>query len=435
NGIISFPDHQEFYYDLTGNEWQAPIYNVNYTINLPKGITLSESDMKITGGYDGQNQEFADIRQVGPQKIQGSTFRSLGSRQGISAAVRFPKAYLDVANNNVTFYEQPEEKVESNPWYIAIPLAIFGFFVNFWNRMRKTNYVEDPKGVNPYPPEGLTSAHVGAFVDQIAHTRDIVSLLPYWGAEGFLEMKQVTDEVFLYKIKNLPPDYPEYEHIIFDRLFQYTEVAKLSDLKTKFYTTMYEAQKSLTAEVRRQEYYDPKYLELFRSWRVSIFPLAMIALGIGSLVLYGALLPALGFFTAALGGLILPFMKLPLTDKGARLKYEIEAFRRFLKNPDAKKIDTAIKEDANYFDKMFPFAVAFGIEKTFLTSLEPHMTSAPYWYYHDNTNASYSTFSSNFKPEVIQSAFTSAPAGTSGSSSGGGFSSGGGVGGGGGSSW
>ena len=38
--------------------------------------------------------------------------------------------------------------------------------------------------------------HVGAFVDQTAHTRDIVSLIPYWGSEGFLEMKDLKEKLF-----------------------------------------------------------------------------------------------------------------------------------------------------------------------------------------------------------------------------------------------
>ena len=72
--------------------------------------------------------------------------------------------------------------------------------------------------------------------------------------------------------------------------------------------------------------------------------------------------------------------------------------------------------------------------KNFLKRMKPHMQYAPLWYHMDNNNRSYSSFSTSFKPEVIQSAFSSAPQSSTGSS-GGGFSSGGGVGGGGGGSW
>jgi len=433
HGIISYPEHQEFHYDLTGNEWQAPIDNVNFTIKLPKGITLSPDDLKITGGRKNENLDIAEIQQIDPVTIQGASLKLLKEKEGLTAAIKFPKRYLDVANNHVTFYE-PTVPRETEPWYLAIPLAIFGFFLSFWRRLRKTNTDYDTNELQTYPPEGLTSAHVGAFEDQKAHTRDIVSLLPYWGSEGFIEMKNLGDETHLYRLKNLPPHYPEYEHIIFDRLFQDGERAKLSDLKTKFYQTLYKAQVQLTKEVKLQEYYNPEYLRLFRSWRLVLFPLGMIALGVFSVIYLNLIFLAVGFFIAALGGFILPLFRLPLTEKGARLKAEIDAFKRFLRDPEPQLLSEAVHNDPDYFNKMLPFAVAFGYEKAFMSSMEPHMSHAPYWYLMSTNDQSYATFSHAFKPEVIQSAFTSAPAGSSAGSSGG-FSSGSGVGGGGGGSW
>lgn len=440
-GIISYDDHQEFHYDLTGVDWPAAIRRVNFTIRLPRGITLNPSDLKVTGGRKNENLDIAEIRQIDPRTIKGSSLRPLNAYNGITAAIKLPKSYLDVASNKVTYYNSPQDSEsgssDSKPWYIALPIAIFGFFWSFWNKKRKTNYVEDNEGVHIYPPKGLTSAHVGAYVDQKAHTRDIVSLLPYWGAEGYLEMKQMEEETYLYKIKNLPADFPEYEHIIFDRLFSENEVAKISDLQTKFHTTLAKAQSLLTEEVGLQDYYDPEYIKLFRGPRVAIFPLAMLALGLVCIFGFQLIFLALGFFGAAIGGFILPFMKLPLTDKGAKLKHEIDSFNDFLKNPDKQLLDNAIKDDPAYFDKMFPFVVAFGLEKSFLSRVDPYMSTAPYWYLSHHQNNTFANFSSSFKPEVIQSAFSSIPQSSSsgGGSSSGGFSSGSGVGGGGGGSW
>ncbi len=434
NGIIPYPEHQEFHYDLTGNEWNAPIESVSFTIKLPKSITLSASDIKITGGRTNQNLEVAKISQVDSRTIRGASLHPLNKYNGITAAIKLPKRYLEVANNKITYYKKEEPKVYK-PWYIALPLALFGFFVSFWRKIRKTNFTGDNEDMRVYPPEGLTSAHIGAFADQTAHTRDIVSLLPYWGGEGFIKMKQIGDEVFLYKIKNLPSNFPEYEHIIFDRLFMDSEVSKISDLKTKFYTSLIKAQSLLTKEVKLQDYYNPEYIKIFRSWKLVLFPIAMIALGLVSLIYFELIFLCLGFFGAAIGGFILPIFNLPLTEKGARLKSEIDAFKRFLKDPDKNTLESVIKDDPSYFDRMFPFAVAFGLEKSFLKRLEPYMPSAPYWYYSDQSNNSFVNFSTGFQPEAIQSAFSSAPYNPSSGSSGGGFSSGSGVGGGGGGSW
>jgi len=439
NGIITYPEHQELHYDLTGNGWNAPIDHVDFTIKLPKNITLQASDFKVTGGREGQNLDVAEIRQVNPTTIQGRSTRPLNRYNGVTAAIKLPKRYLEVASNTITYFEQEEQKDSqpSMPWLFAIPLAIFGYFLSFWKKMRKTDYVEDHGEILAYPPEGLTSAHVGAFVDQSSDTKDIVSLLPYWGGEGFIEMKQVGDEVYLYKIKNLPPDFPEYEHIIFDRLFAENEVAKISELKTKFHTTLSKAKSLLTEEVKLQDYYNPEYINFFRGPKLIIFPLIMIALGLVSLIYFKLSFLGIGFFVAAFGSFVLLFMKLPLTEKGAKLKAEIEAFKRFLKNPDKSKLEEVLEDNPSYFDKMFPFAVAFGLEKSFLSSMEPYMPAAPYWYYSDQHDNNFTSFSEGFQPEVIQSAFSSTPHNPSSGSggSGGGFSSGSGVGGGGGGSW
>ena len=437
NGIIPYPEHQEFHYDLTGNEWDAPIDKVNFTIKLPKSITFGPLDLKITGGRQNETLDIAEIKQIDSRTIIGSSLYPLKKNNGITAAIKLPKRYLEVASNAVSFYEKGNKASQNaqKPWYMVIPLTLLGLFVSFWRKMRNNGFKPEDQGVQVYPPEGLTSAHLGGFVDQTANTRDIVSLLPYWGGEGFIEMKQIGDEVYLYKMKNLHPDFPEYEHIIFDRLFQDSEVSKLSDLKTKFYTTLQKAQSLLTKEVKLQDYYNPEYINFFKGPKLMIFPVIMLALGLFSFLYLKIIFLGIGFLIAAIGGIILPIFKLPLSAKGAKLKSEIDAFKSFLKNPDESLLEEVVNEDPKYFDKMFPFAVALGLEKPFLNSLEPYMSQAPYWYYSDVQSNSFTNFRSSFQPEVIQSAFSSAPHNPSGGTSGGGFSSGSGVGGGGGGSW
>lgn len=435
NGIITYPEHLEFHTDIIPNQWDTKIEKADFKIHFPKSITFQPEDMKVTGGRSGETQDVAVITQANSKTVVGNTKRELPKNNGVTVAIKLPKKYLDVASNNVSYYKTPAKKESSNeqPWYFALPVLVFTVFISFWQRLRnKSKFVSDEKRI--YPPEGITSAHIGAFVDQTAHTRDIVSLLPYWASEGYIEMKKMGDETYLYKIKNIEPSFPEYEHIIFDELFKNSDVSKISDLKTKFFTTLSKARGMLTSEVNNQEYYDPEYMRIFRSWRVVVFPMLMIIIGIFLIVKFSFVFLGIGFFVAALGGVILSLFNLPLTEKGARLKAEIEGFKKFLKDPDEKTIAQVMNEDPSYFDTMFPFAVAFGFEKIFLEKMEPHMQYAPVWYNTGTQDRTFTAFKDGFKPEEIQSVFSSAPH-SSGGSSGGSFSSGSGVGGGGGSSW
>lgn len=91
-----------------------------------------------------------------------------------------------------------------------------------------------------------------------------------------------------------------------------------------------------------------------------------------------------------------------------------------------------------YFERLFPYAVAFGLEKSWMDRMETYDIDPPYWYgYHENSNSRpvMGDFSQSFDVQEIKSVFTSYPQSTSSSS--GGFSGGsaGGGYGGGGSSW
>ena len=101
-----------------------------------------------------------------------------------------------------------------------------------------------------------------------------------------------------------------------------------------------------------------------------------------------------------------------------------------------------MEKDPKYFENVFPYVVAFGIDKAFVKRIQPYMEYGPTWYYYGDhmgtsERAPFGNFSDQFNVNTVTSAFTSQP-GSSGSGSSTSFSSGssgGGFGGGGGSSW
>jgi uncharacterized membrane protein len=126
-----------------------------------------------------------------------------------------------------------------------------------------------------------------------------------------------------------------------------------------------------------------------------------------------------------------------LSDKGQRVKRDLKGFYQFLKNDNSKEYEEIVNKDPHYFEKVYPYAVAFNMDKNFINKIKPYQSTAPFWYGYYGMpmhNTSFVTFSDNFKPKEISSAFSSYPVSSSGGSSGGGFS-GGGFGGGGGGSW
>ena len=440
NGIQDYPEHQELYFDLIGSDWQTDIEKLIYQINLPRNIAININDLKATTGYKNQNVDGLSIRQSNPTTIHGETNRILKEGEGATIAIKLPKTYLSVAELANNGYKQKlikeeKEKIPQNPWLALVPFGLFAFFVNIWKRVFGSKYKPDKKETYAYPPEGLTSAHVGAYIDQTANTRDIVSLIPYWASEGYLTMQDIEDDTLLTKIKDLPSDYPNYEHLVFNEIFKEGNLKSMSSLKEKFYSILHKAKNDLSKEVHGQGYYKEEFIYWFRSWRIIIFPLAMFLLAGLALGTFGQL--PMGFTFIGLGviGFFFGLGKLPLSDHGKEMKYKLDGLKRFLTEVPESEIEDIIKNDPKYFEKMLPFAVAFGIEKGFIPKFENTMEHMPYWYTTTNGTNSFKTFQRGFSTETISSAFSTNPHSSSGGSSGGGFSSGGGSGGGGGGSW
>jgi uncharacterized membrane protein len=122
----------------------------------------------------------------------------------------------------------------------------------------------------------------------------------------------------------------------------------------------------------------------------------------------------------------------------------MEALHLFLKNPEPQMINELMDENPKYLDFIFPYVVAFGLDKSWneAMSKSSYIDYSPPWYMYHNpgghiSKSTYSDFSANFNVPKIQSVFSSAPASTTGTGGGfsGGGSSGGGFGGGGGGSW
>lgn len=107
-------------------------------------------------------------------------------------------------------------------------------------------------------------------------------------------------------------------------------------------------------------------------------------------------------------------------------------------------MQTVFANDPNYFDKVYPYAVALNLDKSFVQKVKTFHPQGPTWYgwygipVMTGQRTTMEDFGKEFEPKEITTAFNSVPMPESGSfsggSSGGGFS-GGGFGGGGGSSW
>jgi len=445
-------EHTEFYWNMTGDLWKVPIENFAYAIRLPEGITLQKDDYRIFTGAFGEGQQDATINYRG-RNLHGKASRALSAREGVSIGVRLPKgSIIDTAGGMKadgtikTFWEKNS--------LFGIPAALVAFFSFYWFKLGRNQKLQSSGEAVYYPPQGYSPAEMGTLIDNKANQRDIIALLPWWAEQGLISIRNRPTEseeglnMRLERLKDLSADAPLYQQTIFNKLFEEKEVVFLNEFTNVFYTALGTAQSQVKKTLKKQELYDRSSYRIFHSgWMIAA---SFVCVAIGVLFISVLYQPLAGIIMLVLGlfAFISHFLSPKLSDYGRDLMRQLYSFRETIKNPDRDAISQILKKDPKYFEYIFPYAIAFGMEKNWMKQTDG-LFSVPLWYGyygagfgHDDVSsqqASFSDFTEGFQPREVQQVFTSAPASASGGSgggfSGGGGHSGGGFGGGGGGSW
>ncbi|NNE25563.1 MAG: DUF2207 domain-containing protein [Saprospiraceae bacterium] len=428
-------DHTAFQYNVIG-DWDTSIDTVTYRLQLPSEIELRYNNYIVMTGEKNENERNATINKSA-SLIYGNSLAPLGANEFITIAVKLPVDYIVQAPPPPPIYKKDK--------FWVLPALFMTWLIGFFRRKSNT-HVEDI-GEQFFPPEGFSPAEVGSYYDNEVNTEDIISLLPYWANLGYIKILGREDlssdaELFFQKIKPLPADAPEFEKTIFDAVFEDEDMVILSELKNKIYASTYKASSQLRKRLHSKALYDESNYKLFHSGKLIalavILFLAAIPLMIKTFFLTGAALIIVG-----IGCIIIHFQSPKKSHKGVLIQSQLLALKKFMEEDSGAKTHELSKNYPGYFEKMLPYAIAFGLDKSWLSKLETYNMGVPHWYYysdpmHSSARPNFGHFSKSFDVPQMKSVFTSQPASSSGgSSSGGGFSSGGAGGGfgGGGSSW
>ncbi|WHO72662.1 DUF2207 domain-containing protein [Rhizobium sp. BT03] len=153
--IRYFDDHDELYWNVTGNGWIFPIRSATATVQLPPGVTATETTF-FTGrqGATGKN---ARVSEAGAGLVF-STTAPLDANEGLTFAIRMPKGSID----------PPSADMESTWWlkdnrnyFIGFGglILVFAYYLRSWLKVGR-----DPARGVVVPrwdaPEGISPALV-----------------------------------------------------------------------------------------------------------------------------------------------------------------------------------------------------------------------------------------------------------------------------------
>ena len=433
NPFNFFEEHIEFNWDLLGILWPVTVENFSFLLDFPSKVILGEDDVMIGSGIAGEMGQDATL-QVSQNEVRGSTTRAFAPNEGLTVAVRIDKGVFQEMSDWQSFRER------HGLLLAPILFLIAGLIAKFFARNKRQTIMTEY-----FPPDGLSPAVAGGFVDHSVDSNDVLSLIPHLANLGYLRLEAVEKKGFFgkgniifYKLKEAGPELMAFEKQFFDALFSYGDQVELNSLKERFYTHMSSVRASVHEWIKSQGWYEPDQKAMG------------CVTGLGGLIAIAwgayAIFVKQNFDGIALGvtGLILFYFASRFNKRspaGNKTYQKLEGFRQFVARAERPVIERLMKEDPLYYDKTMPFALAFGYLKQWNKQFEGLLTQPPSWYsgpmmYGHGGMQSWSTFAESFPSEInnIGSVFSSSPS-SSGSGGGGGVSSGGGSGGGGGGSW
>jgi uncharacterized membrane protein len=439
-----FEQYDEFYWNVTGNDWLVPIEHASATVYFPPDANGKLRAQAFEGIYGSSEH--------GKATVEGSTasFENnspLPMRGGLSLDVSIEKGVLHRPGALARF----SRFVGSNP-ILTLPLWAFAVMFPLW--WLKGRDPDPGISVAPMyePPEKLGPAEVGTLIDDSGDPRDITSVLVDLAVRGYVKIVETEHKGFLSTTKDYEfhllkgPSYwndlTDYERAMLTQVFGGGEVTLLSNLRNHFYTALPMIKSEIMAALKQKGMYtvDPESAMGYWGMGAVLVALPYVILQWTGIVDFLNSTPILiGSGLAALAVVIILGRLLTATSlKGARTRVQILGFQEFMNRVDADRLK---RMPPDTFEKFLPYAMALGVEHRWAKAFEGIIQNPPSWYQGYGTGPNFSTFyfvnSLGSMTQTASSTFVSAPRARSGGSGwggggGGGGFSGGGFGGGGG---
>ena len=455
NAIRTFEDHDELYWNVTGDAWSVEIKNASAAITLPD---LSITDMKMdcfTGrrGSTEKNCTFASNNGV----INFSTTRALGPSEGLTIVGGIPRGYI----NNAYVLPQDEYGTEwsrYNLWkkisviifvlaiFVSIFSSVFGRFFNF-RRKPKPVIPKELKGkpvtVEYNPPDGLAPIEIGTILDRKMDFTDLSSVIIDLAVRGYLKIRDVGERIKfwpdredfeLIKIKDGADLTLSIDKIVFDFLFNKKDAVRVSELKRA--SRNFPSKKigeTLESKLKDDGYF---YQRVLNKKHLIFGLISFIVLMMGVLASFTGLVSVI-LWTSTIVYFKF-FYKTKLTRKGSDTLAKILGFREFLQLTEKDKLAllNAPELRPETFEKFLPYAMVLGVEDKWAQKFESIYQVLPEWY-EGRVAVGFNSTMLSRNLMMFNNSFNKA-FGASASTSRSGFSggsSGGGSGGGGGGSW
>ncbi|NMC36263.1 DUF2207 domain-containing protein [Candidatus Beckwithbacteria bacterium] len=461
DALRRFKDHDELYWDITGEGWQIPILKTEAVIDSP---LVPITKVICYSGQFGQDNQLCQSN-FSKNQAQFAYDQTINYGDNMTVAVALEP------NNILAFPTAMQvfiKKLVDNLLILALLLPAIGAFLLWYYKGRDWMFIsanifdqdpDKPKKLTPLfykhriplayePLKELTPGELGTMLDERVDNQDVVSEIIDLARKKYLKIEQTTKKGLLSskedfkfsKLKEADKDLPPQQKYLQEQLFKTGSEVMLSKLKGTFYQHMEKATSLIAKSVTDKKLFTSNP----RTTKIMYFILAaFLAIGtfIASTVISGILYTGLPMLVAVVSFIFIIIFATNMVQKtavGTNYMLQAKGLKETIKRGKWRE---EIKEKRLFIEEVLPFAIALGVVDKLAKDMDELNIKPPEYFQGDSTS-----FAKGYALGALTHSFTQQTSrslsynpssrgwsGGSGFSSGGGFSGGGGGGGGGGS--
>lgn len=390
---------QLWWIGVTRDKFGFSVGSSTIRVELPQGVFPREGvDQMATYGAAGEVS-------VNRNVVTATASEVIGPDQSFEIRVQYPHdPNARTAAWQADFDEQRQFDEEVKPLLdlvfvvISLLIAVTGplFVYSLWRRKGRDPKVGPVPTYLTEPPSDLRPAVVGTLVDEKADTRDVLSTVIDLSQRGYVVIEETrTKGLFglggssehTFKRTDKPLDnLHSYERKIMNKVFKGKLERSLDSLKNKFHKDLPGLKKGLYDELKARELVtaSPESIRaIYSGIGAGVVGLSVLGIVIAintlEMTTESILCIPLALLMTGLAFVITGQYMPTKTASGALEAAKWNAFREYLKNLEKY---TDLENAAGQFDKYLPYAVAFGLDRSWIQRFSKVETIImPPWYF------------------------------------------------------
>ncbi len=398
--LRSYPGGDQLWWDAVPQEhFGFPINSSTVTVYLPPDYAPREGvDPIETYGAPGEIQ-------VNGSTVVARAARPIGGNEMFSLRVQYPHdpagrapAWQAAFDERRAFEENVQPLLSLGAVALSLLIGVGGLLFVFirWQTQGRDPEVGPVPQFLSEPPGDLSPAVVGTLLDETADTRDIMSILIDLARRGYVVIEETRTEgpfgigsnsQFVFKRTDKGLDgLKQFEKRMIQAVFGREMTRSLESLRNRFYKHIPALQNELYDALVAEGFFERSPQTTRTLWQVGgisvvglsgvlmVFVFTMFIESVPTLVCvpFAGILVGLAMTTL---GRVMPAK----TQKGAEAAAKWRAFAEYLRNLERY---STVEEAAARFDEYLPYAIAFGLDRSWMRRFEkvPSVPIPP-WYW------------------------------------------------------